>query len=198
MNRDDAIKIRDEIIEAMLPHVVFDGWTWDGLLRAAQEAGHDELTVQAVFPGKMIDVLDGFSDMADHAMLESLMKLDPEKMRVRDRVRAGVLARFEFLQPHKEALRKSLAFWALPPRKLRAGKIVWRTSDRIWAWAGDTARDYNRYTKRGLLSGIIVSTTLVWLDDSGEDMSITKDFLDRRIENVMQLGQMIGKIKKAA
>ena len=198
MDKRDVQRIQDEIVAAVLPQVVFDGWSWDAVVRAASEAGHSEHIARAVFPGRIVDVLDGFSDLADRTMMEALGAVDPEDMRVRDRVRSGVLARFEYLQPHKEAVRHSLAFWAVPTRKPRAAKIVWRTADRIWAWAGDQSTDYNRYTKRGLLSGVLVSTTLAWLGDESGSMDRTAAFLDRRIENVMQLGKVVGTIRKAS
>lgn len=202
MNKHELTAIRDSIITAALPHVPFDGWTWALIEQATQEAGHDAAMARAVFPARMKDVLDGFADMADRAMLSTLEDLNPADMRVRDRVRTALMARFEFLAAHREALRESVQFWMLPTRKPRGMKIVWRTADRIWEWAGNTATDYNRYTKRGLLSGILVSSTLVLLNDEREDMgSVEKKiggFIDRRIENVMQFGKVINSMKKAS
>lgn len=196
MNKEKIIRIRDEILTAALPHVPFDGWSWEGIEAASLEAGHTKPIAQAVFPERLTGALDAFSDMADRAMLAALAGLNPEEMRVRDRVRRALLARYEFLSPYKEAVRLSLAFWMMPLRKIRAARIVWRTADRIWDWAGDQATDYNRYTKRGLLSGVIASTTLAWLEDKSPDMRETKEFLDRRIENVMQAGKFVGRFKR--
>lgn len=196
MNKTQIVEIRDEIIKEALPNIAFDGWSWETITHAAQQCGHNDKIAAAVFPGKIIDVLDGFSDMADRAMLETLKSQSPDEMRIRDRVRAGVLARFDFLQAHKEAVRESVSFWMIPTRKPRAVKIIWRSADHIWRWAGDAATDYNHYTKRGLLSGILGSTMLVWLDDSSEDNHITKGFLDRRIDDVLSIGKFVGGFKK--
>jgi len=198
MNKMDVTEIRDKIILAALPQVAFDGWVWATIEQAAQDAGYEASMARAVFPDRIKDVLDGFADLADREMLEALVSTNIEDIRIRDRIRSAMLARYEWLNPHKEALRQSVQFWMLPTRKPRGAKIVWRSADRIWNWAGDDATDYNRYSKRGLLSGIIVSTTLVWLNDSDEHMDNTKAFLDRRIENVMQLGKIINKVKKAS
>ncbi|MCB1532919.1 MAG: COQ9 family protein [Alphaproteobacteria bacterium] len=194
MKKDDVLQIRDEIIKAALPDIVFDGWHWETIERAAEKTGQSQATLRAVFPAGLMDVLDGFSDLADRQMLAALGDAPPEDMRIRDRIRTCVLTRFEVLAAHKEAVRASASFWALPSRKPRGAKMVWRSADKIWNWAGDDARDYNHYTKRGLLSGILVSTMLVWLDDESVDMSITKDFLDRRIENVLFVGQTLGRL----
>lgn len=199
MDTHDVTEIRDEIIMAALPHVAFDGWCTQAMIHAAADAGHKENVLRAVFPsflsGNMSDVLDGFADLADREMLQILKEKNPDDLRVRDRVQTALMARYTWLSPHREALRQSLQFWMIPTRKPRAAKIVWRTADRIWDWAGDEARDYNRYTKRGLLSGVIIATTLAFLNDDSEDLDVTKAFLDRRIGNVMQLGKIVGKVK---
>lgn len=187
--------IRDEILLAALPNVAFDGWSWDMVCESAVQAGHTENVARAVFPSQLVDVLDHFADWADRQMLEALKDVDPEELRIRDRVRDAVLTRLTALTPHKEAVRQSLQCWAWPTRNPRAAKVTWRTADCIWQWAGDTATDYNRYTKRGLLSGVIASTTLAWLKDVSEDMEQTTAFLDRRIENVMQLGKVVNRFK---
>lgn len=198
MNKDTITEIRDEILEAALTHVAFDGWSWDVMARAAEDAGHKANVLRAVFPGQMVDVLDGFADLADRKMLIALADINPDDLRVRDRVRTALIARFEWLAQHQDAVRQSLQFWMIPTRKPKAVKLVWRTADRIWDWAGDTATDYNRYTKRGLLSGVIVSSTIAFLNDHSEDLEKTGEFVDRRIENVMQLGALVGRIKKRA
>lgn len=191
-------RTKDAILEALLPEVPFDGWSWQGVRQAAVAAGYDKAMARAVFPGKLNDVLAHFTLWVDRQMFERLADIDPEELRIRDRIKTAVMARFEVLAPYKEAEKLALSYWSLPQRSIRAGKVLWGSADRIWDWAGDTAKDYNRYTKRGLLSGVMGSTMLVWIEDESEDMAVTSAFLDRRIENVMQLGRIIGKIKKAA
>jgi ubiquinone biosynthesis protein COQ9 len=197
MNKDDVVKIQDEILLATLPHVVFDGWNWEAVVLGAADAGHSEAVARGVFPGRVIDVLDGFAALADRRMLAALVDVDADALRVRDRVKVSLMARYGFLAEHKDALRQSVQFWAVPTRKVRGGKLVWRTADVIWNWAGDTATDYNRYTKRWLLSGIIVSSTLYWMNDSCETLDNLERFVDRRIDNVMKFGKILSRKKKA-
>ncbi len=195
-NLDD---IRDDIIETLLPDIVFDGLNWAAVTNAAAKAGFDKGMAEAVFPDRLRGAIAHFSDWADRQMMERLQDIDPGSLRVRDRIRAAVLARMEVLSPHREAVRLVISYWTLPPRGAKAGGVLWRTADRIWTWAGDTATDYNKYTKRGLLCGVIASTTLAWLSSSDDPgLRRTAAFLDRRIENVMQLGRILGKMKKAS
>ena len=196
MDKQDVSDIRDRIILAALPRAAFDGWTWAVIEGAAQDAGYEAAMAGAVMPGRVKDALDGFADLADRQMLLALAQTDIEALRVRERIRAAVLARFAWLAPHKEALRRSVQFWIPPARKPRGAKIIWRSADRIWNWAGDDATGYHRYTKRGLLSAIIVAATLAWLSEPGENTDKLHVFIDRRIENVMELGRIVNKIKQ--
>lgn len=191
--QESTQEIRDRILEKALPHIAFDGWTMELFERSAKDAGYEPTMAPAVFPRREADIALHFADWADRQMLKSLTQYDPDTMRVRDRVRTAFWERLALLRPYKEAARRWFSFCAVHPLLFIGSKSVWQTADHIWQWAGDTASDYNHYTKRGLLSGVITSTTLVWLDDQSEDQSKTADFLDRRIHNVLQFGKCVGK-----
>lgn len=199
-HRDEITEIRDNIVSAFVENAVFDGLDWNAVEAASVQTGHEKIMARAVFPDGLSGALAHFSDMTDRQMLAALEKYDVQDMRVRDRITAAVRVRLEILVPYKEAVKLATAYWNVPPRHVEAGKLVWRTADRIWNWAGDTATDYNRYTKRALLSGVLGSTMMAWLGDEGREngdgLEIPFAFLDRRIENVMQFGRIIGRIKR--
>lgn len=186
--------IQEKILKEALADIPFDGLNWDVVVRAADKCGYDADVAGSVFPNKVTSFLQYFSTWADEQMLEKLKALTPDEMRVRDRIREAVWIRLELLKPYKEVVRLSLTHWLNPLKKPKAAKMVWSTSDKIWKWAGDTATDYNKYTKRGLLSGVITATTLAWINDKSEDSQKTAKFLDRRIDNVLVVGKFAGKI----
>lgn len=193
----DIQAIKDRIVETMLPEVAVSGWNWDCVNQAAALAGFQDSMPRAVFPERLNDVAAHFSDMIDRQMLRNLENIDPETLRVRERVETALLERFKVFEIEymAKAAKAALAYWAVPVRVMQGQRVLWRSSDRIWNWAGDQAQDYNRYTKRGLLSSILMGTTLVWLDDKSDDHQVTKLFLKRRIENVMEIGKAIGTIR---
>ena len=186
--------IRDRIVEQMLPTVPETGWGWAETKLACARAGYQDSMAEAVFPGGMNDVVAHFSCWADRQMLDKLKNVSIEGMRVRDRVRTAIMTRFELLEPMKPVVRAGLGFWAVPTRVLQGQRVLWRTADRIWDWAGDTATDYNRQTKRALLCSILLGSSMVWIEDTTDDHSLTTQFVDRRIENVMEIGKAIGTI----
>lgn len=170
------------------------GWTESVFDRAALVAGYGQDYAQAVFPGGVNDLVAHFSDWADRQMLAALAAVDPAALRVRDRIARAVMTRIEILKPHKDAARLALSFWMMPLNGCGGVGALWQSADRIWVWAGDTATDYNRYTKRSLLSGVMSATFLAWFNADMDDDAL-EGFLRRRIENVMKIGQIFGKIK---
>nr|HRK71172.1 COQ9 family protein [Micropepsaceae bacterium] len=57
----------------------------------------------------------------------------------------------------------------------------------VWRAIGDTSTDFNFYSKRAILSGVISSTMMFWFSDDSENYADTRAFLDRRIADVMQI-----------
>ena len=56
----------------------------------------------------------------------------------------------------------------------------------MWRLAGDTATDYNHYTKRLTLGSIYAATLAVYVNDTSEDHADTRAFVERRIEGIMK------------
>lgn len=186
-------EIKTKILLNALEDVPFDGWTWQGAQAAAVKSGFGEDMALAVFPEKLPSLLQYFSEYCDAQMLAALEDIDFDDLRIRDRIKLSVQTRLKFCETYKEAVRAASTYWLSPGRQIQAGKIVWRTADVIWHRAGDMAQDYNYYSKRGLLSGVITSTTLYWLNDNSENHQDTLAFLERRIENVLVVGKFTGK-----
>jgi len=113
-------------------------------------------------------------------------------MRIRDKVTEAVWARLNVLAGYEEAARRALARLTLPDAAGRGAAQLWATADAIWTAIGDTSEDYNYYTKRTILSGVIGSSLMSWLSDDTEDKSTARAFLERRIGNVMQFEKAKG------
>jgi len=192
-NRDS----KDAIVLAALPDVPFDGWTLPVLEKAAMKRGYAAAIVPSIFPAGVKDAIRHFAAMADDGMLQSLKSVDPQTLKVRQRVTEAVWVRLQWLAQYKEAERLAVAYWMRPLRKFEGLGVVWKTADAIWDWAGDTATDYNRYTKRVLLSGVITATTLYWLSDTSSGHADSRASLERRIDNALSIGRIAGKLKRA-
>lgn len=180
----------DELKNALAPligaNAVFDGWSDEALATAAHALGVPAERARLCFPGGQVEMIDAWFESIDKAMLDAF---PPERIaatKIRDRIRELILFRLTHVLPHREALRRALAILALPQNLAAGTRLAWRSADRIWRVAGDTATDFNHYTKRATLSGVYGSTVLVFLDDDSEDLAATRAFLGRRIEDVMK------------
>ena len=179
----------DELRLVLAPEVaraaVFDGWTDAALCQAAALAGVDAAIARLAFPGGPMDMICAWIESTDARMKAAFADGHLGKLKIRDRIRTLLLFRLDAIAGMEEPLRRALAIQAMPQNLARTLRIGWNSADLMWRLAGDTATDYNHYTKRALLTGIYTATLAVFLDDRSEDKAETRSFLDRRIENVM-------------
>ena len=192
--KSDAIK--EAILLASLAHIPFDGWGEAALARGADDAGYDSATARRLFPGGAAEMIALHSHYADRHMLEELAGLDLDAMKIRDRITLAVRVRLQQNALHREAVRRAMARLALPHNAMLATRLLYRTVDAMWRAAGDTATDFNYYSKRGLLSGVYGATLLFWLEDDSENRADSWAFLDRRIADVMRVPRAMGRLKK--
>src|ERR1700712_5298787 len=182
---------RDAAILAMLPHVVFDGWTKRALRAGVRDAGMPADEAEILFPLGTVDMIETFSDLADRRMEAAAAALPETKLS--KRVRAVIALRLEQNRPYKEAIRRALAVLALPRNARAAAACTARTVDAIWHAAGDRSADFSWYTKRAILAAVYSATVLYWLRDSSPDDAPTLAFLDRRLAGVSRIGRLRGR-----
>ena len=187
-------EVRAFLAGGLAAQAAFDGWNEKAVLAAAELAGVDPDLARLAFNGGPVDMIDAWFQAVDEQMAAKYRAEELGAMKIRERIKALVEARLEALEPDREGLRRALAILAAPPHLRKAAKMGWRAADKMWRLAGDTATDYNHYTKRTLLSGVYGSTISVFLDDESDDYSETRAFLDRRIENVMQFEKVKAKV----
>ncbi|MDX6750490.1 COQ9 family protein [Geminicoccaceae bacterium 1502E] len=183
---------KDGILEAALMHAAFDGWSRKTLMAAATDLGIERSDALRLFPQGGNSLLDWLDGWADRRMLDAVDIDELAAMPIRRRIATLVRARFEALQPHREAVRRAVAARSVPPSTLQGGRSLWRTVDVIWQTAlpgPETDQGISYYTRRATLSGVLVSTLLYWLDDHSEGATDSWAFLDRRIEDVMRFGK---------
>ena len=190
-------ELRPQLVREMLPDIIFDGWGWTAAETAAQRLGVPAERARLVFPRGTRDMVAAWVRMADADTVAALEAEGVGSMKIRERIRRAVEIRIEQAAPYREAVREALQILAQPQNAALAARSLWNTCDAIWRAAGDTATDYNYYTKRATLGGVYSSTLLYWLQDDSEDFSETRAFLERRIDNVMQFEKAKAEMAKA-
>lgn len=187
----------DELRLALAPAVadaaVFDGWSEEAVTMAANQTGADVDVARLAFKGGPIDMVFAWIEAVDISMAAAFPEDVIAPMKIRERIRALVQFRLDAVAGQEEALRRALAIMALPQNVAQATKRGWRSADLMWRIAGDTATDYNHYTKRAILASIYGATVAVFVDDASEGKAETRAFLDRRIDGVMKFEKVKAK-----
>ncbi len=185
----------DALLDAALVHVAFDGWTEASFSAAVEDTGVDPTLARVLCPRGAVDLALAYHRRGDRLMLERLATEDLSGLRFRDKIAAAVRFRLEAVED-KEAVRRGVTLFALPTYAADGAKAIWGTVDAIWTALGDSSEDINWYSKRATLSGVYSSTVLFWLGDETPGHHATWEFLDRRIDNVMQFEKLKADVQK--
>lgn len=188
-------ELRAALAERLPAHAVFDGWTDAALAGAAAELGVPADRAALCFPKGAIDMIDAWFESIDRRMAAQLALLDLPSMKIRDRIRAALLARIGESTRYPDALRRALAILGRPVHLARAGKLAWRAADGMWRAIGDASLDFAWYSKRATLAALYTATMTAWMDDDSEGFVDTRAFLDRRIDNVMSFEKFKARMK---
>lgn len=187
----------DELRIALAPSLadaaIFDGWSDEAVTQAAEMFGADPDVARLAYPGGAMDMIGAWIEAVDARMMAELPAEKLADMKIRERIRALVQFRLDAIDGQEEALKRATAIMAMPQNVPASLKRGWASADLMWRLAGDTATDYNHYTKRTILAGLYTATLAVFADDISDDKEQTKAFLERRIDGVMQFEKVKAK-----
>jgi len=185
----------DALLDAALAHVAFDGWSPAMFKAALADLDLSEAEAKALAPRGAIDLAVAYHRRADQTMIERLKHADLSGLKFRDKVATALRFRVEAMED-REAIRRATALFSLPLHAPEGARLVWETADHVWVALGDTSDDLNWYTKRATLSTVWTATVLYWLGDDTPGYSRTFEFIDRRIENVMQIEKVKSQLRE--
>ena len=178
---------RREILDAVLLHVAFEGWTQKAVNAGLTDLGLPPAAAGLAFPGGLAEIVGFWSADLDRQMAEQLVEMQLDAMPIGERVATAVRVRLDLCGRHREAVRRAIAFLALPPNVGLGLRTSYATINAIWYAAGDTSTDLSFYSKRASLAAVYAATVLYWLDDESDDCADSWSFLDRRLDDVIGL-----------
>ncbi|WP_417841418.1 COQ9 family protein [Terasakiella sp.] len=179
------IKVKDDILLATLPNVVFDGWTDAAIEAGAIEAGFDASMAVRAFPDGVNDILAHFADYINRRMAAELVDQDLSDKGIGHRLEIAMRVRLAIEAPYREAVRKAMSYYAMPQHAPQGVQVVWKAVDEMWWCCGDDAVDFNYYTKRASLAAVYSATMVYWLNDDSENQEETILFYRRRLIDVV-------------
>lgn len=177
---DWASATEQAVLDAALALAGTAGWNATLVRRACDACGLSEGDEELLLPNGPRDLAALLSRRHDAAALAALGS--NEGLKIRERIARAVSGRMEAAAADMDASRRCAAFLALPTNADLGLSLAWETADLLWRWAGDTASDWNHYSKRAILSGILVPALTMRLFDGAE---AAEAFVSARIDNVM-------------
>lgn len=111
-------------------------------------------------------------------------------MKTRDRVTEGAQA---FLNLFADVPAAGSVLLAAKPLGFQG--LLWSVADEIWYHAGDTATDHNYYTKRGLLSQILLHAVLRMAGGGPYHAADMRAFVQRDIARVFAVMRPLAALK---
>ena len=177
-----ADRMEQAVLDAAIGRAPDLGWN-ARLVRAACAANGLSLGDQELLlPNGARDLAVLLWRRRDDQAMAALAEIDPATLKIRERIARAVSARLEAGAADEAAEKRAAGFLALPINADLTAGLTWATADRLWRWAGDVATDWNHYSKRAILSGILVPAMTLRLFDGRE---AADGFVARRIDNVM-------------
>ena len=181
-SQDWAGETEQKVLDEAVRLVPAMGWSRQTVIAAAAAAGLSEPEAELLLPHGPRDLAALLSRRDDATALATLSLTDPSTLKIRERIRLGVVSRLDAARAQEAAVRRWAGFLSLPTNLPLALRLVWESADQLWRWAGDTATDENHYSKRAILSGILVTCLAIDMASSREAALV---HLDRSIDNVM-------------
>lgn len=186
------------ILSSAAPHIPTHGFTLQTLSLGAKDAGYIDASTN-LFPS------GAFALVLWHLYQQRLALSNrcPELFHVPNgtkplgigaKVKALTLSRLLSNAPIISHYQSALALMASPSNIPACLRELHALSDEIWYLAGDVAVDGSWYTKRASLSSIYAASELFMTTDKSEGFRETSEFLERRLQDSMALGKLVGGI----
>uniref|UniRef100_A0A4W5MIB3 Ubiquinone biosynthesis protein n=1 Tax=Hucho hucho TaxID=62062 RepID=A0A4W5MIB3_9TELE len=186
-------QLQARILNAALDFVPLHGWTVEAISAGAETLGLSAAS-SGMFQNGAGDLVLHFiaqsntqltEQLAEHHNQVQLGQAEPKK--TAEFLRDAVETRLRMLTPYINNWPQAMSILFLPHNIPNSLKHLSTLVDDIWYYAGDRSTDLNWYTKRAALTGIYNTTELVMVQDSSQDFQDTWNFLDNRIQDIVNM-----------
>ncbi|XP_042351680.1 ubiquinone biosynthesis protein COQ9, mitochondrial [Plectropomus leopardus] len=186
-------QLQARILTAALEFVPLHGWSMEAIAAASETLGLSSAS-SGMFINGAGDLVLHFIAQCNSQLTEILAEQhnqvqlgQAEPKETADFLRDAVETRLRMYIPYIETWPQAMSILLLPHNIPDSLKHLSTLVDDIWYYAGDRSTDMNWYTKRAALTGIYNTTELVMLQDSSPDFQETWNFLDNRIQDVVNM-----------
>jgi ubiquinone biosynthesis protein COQ9 len=144
------------------------------------------------FPNKTKSLCNFFLSDLQLRLEKKIKKKIKNEKSVSKRVNLILCELTNLLNENKAISLYFLNYISIKPIYLK--KITFKFSDRVWRLLEDKSVDFNYYTKRMILSQILINSTLYWR--GSDDLNKTKVFIEKQIFLLGKFGYYKSNFKK--
>ncbi|XP_071767352.1 ubiquinone biosynthesis protein COQ9, mitochondrial [Centroberyx gerrardi] len=186
-------QLQARVLTAALEFVPLHGWSMEAIAAGAETLGLSSAST-GMFHNGAGDLVLHFIAQCNSQLTEILAEQhnqvqlgQAEPKETADFLRDAVETRLRMHIPYIETWPQAMSILLLPHNIPDSLKHLSTLVDDMWYYAGDRSTDLNWYTKRAALTGIYNTTELVMVQDSSPDFQDTWNFLDNRIQDVVNM-----------
>ncbi len=185
MNSVETLKT--QLFDAFLQLKTPCFWSFETLETASKEAQLDTNLPRILFKGDLDSALLELNSYIDTLLLKTFAPETLKTLRTHEKVQQALEKRMRFFSDHPQKTVAILKYASHPLRLSLLRKMQWSTLNSIWYFAGDTATDFNYYSKRLLLGYIYKATFLYWLKNRQHPIEKTLSFMNKRFKDVAMI-----------
>lgn len=170
-------------------------WNIEELLKIVADHGFDQNQFCVDIQASPIEALRLFFQGLNEEMLKFTQQPLWKDLKTTAKIKHLLLERYRLFTQNQGLIKKIIVFLKKPTNWGQNLRIGYQTVNTMWYACGDTATDFNFYTKRALLGFVHGSTLKVW-EKNPEDFAAIEQSLDQNLEKVLKIGKVKSKVKE--
>ncbi|KAJ8417482.1 hypothetical protein AAFF_G00287090 [Aldrovandia affinis] len=197
-------QLQARILTVALDFVPQHGWSVEAISAGAQTLGLSSAAA-GMFTNGARDLILHFIAQSNAQLTETLAKQhnqvqlgQAEPKETAEFLRYAVEARLRMVIPYIDTWPQAMSILLLPHNIPDSLKYLSTLIDDICYYAGDRSTDLKWYTRRVALTGVYNTTELVMLQDSSPDFQDTWTFLDKRIQDMINMANTAKQVQSTS
>jgi len=194
------------IIENLFKIVAFEGWSNDSLKSAIKKSNLDENFLELIFEDKIFSAIEFITN--DYCQQTKNFIVDDQdfnQQKINQKI-ANLLFIFLTIDIKNKSAHQRLLNFYLNPKNLINQDLsmglrptyfalnqAYLVADFMWNLIGDNSTDINFYSKRIILSKIIIRSFVYYINN--DDLNLLKKYINKQIADVLKFAKIKNNIK---
>ena len=202
----DSDDIKLKILKNFLEISVFEGWNDSAIELAIKKTFPNQEILPNQMPIIFEDGIYSLISFVSKNRCETLAEIssknpDFNNLKLNAKINYLIFQLLKIDENNKGAFKRLLNFYLVPKNPLndsincgfrpvnQAFKEVYFVADYLWKLCNDKSSDFNFYSKRIILSKVLIRSFMFFLNDNSLNNINTQKFIDKEIEKILKFNQ---------